>query len=190
MAWLVAGLGNPGDRYASTRHNLGAMVAAELAGATGARFRKARFVPVDLAEIHEAGERVVLARSHRYMNEAGPSYASIARKQHIEPDRVIAVYDELDLPAGTIRLKFGGSTSGHNGVKSLQQGFGTPDFYRVRVGIGRPPGRQDPADFVLEPIPKRLATDVAIWADRAVDAVRALIADGLESAQNRIHGAD
>jgi len=190
MAWLVAGLGNPGDRYAGTRHNIGAMVAGELAGATGARFRKARFVPVDLAEIHEAGQRVVLARSHRYMNEAGPSYASIAKKQHIEPDRVIAVHDELDLPAGAIRLKFGGATGGHNGLKSLQQGLGTPDFYRVRVGIGRPPGRQDPADFVLEPIPKRLEADVAIWADRAADAVRALIADGLESAQNRFHGAD
>ena len=87
-------------------------------------------------------------------------------------------------------MKFGGATGGHNGLKSLQQGFGTQDFYRVRVGIGRPPGRQDPADFVLEPIPKRLEADVAIWADRAADAVRALIADGLESAQNRFHGAD
>ena len=189
MAWLVAGLGNPGDRYAATRHNLGAMVVEELARSGGARFRKARFVPVDVAEIHESGERLVLARSHRYMNEAGPSYASIAKKQSIDADHVIAVHDELDLPAGSIRLKLGGATGGHNGLKSLQQGFGTPEFYRVRVGIGRPPGRQDPADFVLEPIPKRLEADVAIWADQGADAVRALIADGLEAAQNRVHGA-
>jgi PTH1 family peptidyl-tRNA hydrolase len=190
MAWLVAGLGNPGDRYAATRHNLGAMVAAELARASGARFRKARFVPVDLAEVHEAGERVVLARSHRYMNESGPSYASIAKKQSIDADRVIAVHDELDLPPGTIRLKFGGATGGHNGLKSLQQGLGTQDFFRVRIGIGRPPGRQDPADFVLDPIPKRLEIDVATWVDRGADVVRSLIADGLESAQNRFHGTD
>ena len=189
MAWLVAGLGNPGDRYARTRHNLGAMVAEELVRSAAATFRKTRFVPVDLAEIHEAGDRVVVARSHRYMNEAGPSYASIAKKQHIEADHVIAVHDELDLPVGTVRLKFGGASGGHNGLKSLQQGFGTPEFFRVRVGIGRPPGRQDPADFVLEPIPKRLEADVAIWAGLGADAVRSLIADGLEAAQNRVHGA-
>jgi PTH1 family peptidyl-tRNA hydrolase len=187
MVWLVAGLGNPGDRYAATRHNLGAMAVHELARSAGATFRKARFLPVDVAEIHEAGERVILVRSHRYMNEAGPSYASAAKKQHVAADRVIAVHDELDLPAGTIRLKFGGGNNGHNGLRSLQQGLGTPDFYRVRVGIGRPPGRQDPADFALAPIPKRLEADVAIWADRAADAVRALIADGLEVAQNRFH---
>lgn len=189
MAWLVAGLGNPGDRYATTRHNLGAMVVEELARSAGAKFRKARFVPVDVAEIHESGERLVLVRSHRYMNEAGPSYASIAKKQHIEADHVIAVHDDLDLPAGTIRLKFGGASGGHNGLRSLQQGLATSDFFRVRVGIGRPPGRQDPADFVLEPTPKRLEAEVAIWADRAADAVRALVTDGLEAAQNRVHGA-
>ncbi|MEO8477230.1 MAG: aminoacyl-tRNA hydrolase [Actinomycetota bacterium] len=190
MAWLIAGLGNPGDRYATTRHNLGAMVAEELAREARAKFRKARFVPVDIAEIHESGERLVLARSHRYMNEAGPSYASIAKKHHIDPDHVIAVHDELDLPPGAIRLKFGGGNNGHNGLRSLQQGFGTPDFFRVRIGVGRPTGRQDPAEFVLEPIPKRLEADVAIWADRGALAVRALIEEGIDAAQNRIHGAD
>ena len=148
MTWLVAGLGNPGDRYANTRHNVGRMVAAELARAQGARFKKARFLPVEVAEVREAGERVLLAASTRFMNESGPSYASLAAKHDVEPERVIAVYDELDIAAGELRVKLGGGSS-HNGVKSLQQAMRSREFLHVRIGIGRPPGRQDPADFVL-----------------------------------------
>jgi PTH1 family peptidyl-tRNA hydrolase len=185
--WLVAGLGNPGDAYARTRHNLGACVADELARAADTRFRKARFVPVDVAEIHVDGERVWLAKSHRYMNESGPSYASIAKKHDVASDHVIAVHDEIDLPLGAMRLKLGGGTAGHNGLRSLQQALRTPDFLRVRLGVGRPPGRQDPADFVLQPFAKREEADAAILVDDGADAVRALIVDGLAVARDRFN---
>ena len=155
--WLVAGLGNPGDRYAATRHNAGAMVVDAMASASGERFRKARFVPVESAELTIDGRKVWLAKSLRFMNESGPSYASIAKKHEVPPDHVIAVHDEIDLPFGALKVKIGGSTAGHNGLKSLQQALRTPDFVRVRVGVGRPPGRQDPADFVLQPFAKRAA---------------------------------
>jgi peptidyl-tRNA hydrolase, PTH1 family len=189
MAWLVAGLGNPGERYARTRHNLGAMVAEELARAEGGRFRKVRFLPLEVAELRVGDDRLLVARSHRFMNEAGPSYASLAAKQHVPPDHVIAVHDELDLPSGALRVKSGGSTAGHNGLRSLQQALATPDFPRVRVGIGRPPGRQEPADFVLEPFPKRDAEEVAVLVAEAADAVRSLIADGLGRTQDRFNRA-
>src|SRR4029453_10547634 len=175
MPWLVAGLGNPGDRFANTRHNVGRMVAQELAHAAGERFRKVRFLPAELAEVREGDEQLLLVRSTHFMNESGPSYAGLAKKSDVEPDHVIAVHDELDIPAGELRLKLGGGTAGHNGLRSLERSLRTREFLRVRVGIGRPPGRQDPADFVLETIPSRLEADVAIWLDRAADAVRALI---------------
>jgi PTH1 family peptidyl-tRNA hydrolase len=187
VAWLVAGLGNPGERYAFTRHNLGRMVVEEFARESDERFRKARFLPVEVAEARVEDERVLLARATRFMNESGPAYASLAKKQGIGPFRVIAVHDELDIPEGTFRVKSGGGTSGHNGLRSLQQALGTPEFLRVRVGIGRPPGRQDPADFVLAPIPRRLEADVAILVDRATDVVRALVKDGLEATQDRFN---
>ena len=188
MAWLVAGLGNPGDRYATSRHNLGRMVAEELAREERERFRKARFLPAEIAEIHHGGERVLLVRSTHFMNESGPSFAGVAKKQDIEPANVIAVHDELDIPAGTLRVKLGGGTSGHNGLKSLQRALRTPEFLRVRVGIGRPPGRQDPADFVLESTGKKVQEDLTAWVDVAADAVRALVADGLAATQDRFHG--
>ena len=188
MAWLVAGLGNPGDRYATSRHNLGRMVAEELAREERERFRKARFLPAEIAEIHHGGERVLLVKSTHFMNESGPSYAGVAKKQDIEPANVIAVHDELDIPAGTLRVKLGGGTSGHNGLKSLQRALRTSEFLRVRVGIGRPPGRQDPADFVLEPTSKKVQEDITAWVDVAADAVRALVADGLAATQDRFHG--
>ena len=187
MAWLVAGLGNPGDRYARTRHNVGRMVVEDLAGEAGERFRKVRFLSVDAAEIHVGEERVLLARSTRFMNESGPSYASLAKKQRVEPSRLIAVHDELDIPAGAIRVKLGGGNSGHNGVRSLDQALRTPKYLRVRVGIGRPPGRQDPADFVLQPVGTRDEADLAILVGRAAEAVRALITEGLERTQDRFN---
>lgn len=187
MAWLVAGLGNPGDRYGRTRHNVGRMVVEDLARDEGERFRKVRFLPVEAAEIHIGDERVLLARSTRFMNESGPSYGSLAKKQGVEPSRLIAVHDELDIPAGTIRVKLGGGNSGHNGVRSLDQALRTPEYLRVRVGIGRPPGRQDPADFVLQPVGNRDEADLAILVGHAADAVRALIAEGLERTQDRFN---
>lgn len=187
MAWLVAGLGNPDERYATTRHNVGRMVAETLARETGERFRKVRFVPVESAEIRIGDERLVVARSTRYMNESGHGYASLARKHGVEPERVIAVHDELDIPAGTIRVKQGGGTSGHNGVRSLAGALRTPGFLRVRVGIGRPPGRQDPADFVLQPIARRDLPEVELLAAHAADAVRSLVSEGLAATQDRFN---
>ena len=187
MAWLVAGLGNPGERYARTRHNVGRMVVEDLADEACERFRKVRFLPVETAEIRVGDERVVLARSTRFMNESGPSYASLAKKQGVEPSRLIAVHDELDIPAGTFRVKLGGGNSGHNGLRSLDQALRSPDYLRVRVGIGRPPGRKDPADFVLQPLGSPDETDLAILVGHAADAVRALITDGLERTQDRFN---
>jgi len=187
MAWLVAGLGNPGDTYARTRHNAGRMVIEELARTRGVRLKKARFLPAEAAEIRIGSDPVWLVSSTRFMNESGPAYASFAAKHDIEPDRVIAVHDELEIPAGDLMLKFAGGSGGHNGLKSLTQALGTPSYLRVRVGIGRPPGRQDPADFVLQPLGKDAAVDLAVTVGRAADAVEALVSDGLETAQQRFN---
>jgi PTH1 family peptidyl-tRNA hydrolase len=187
MAWLVAGLGNPGERYGRTRHNVGRMVAEDLAEEAGELFRRVRFLPVETADIRVGDERVILARSTRFMNESGPSYASLAKKQGVDPSRLIAVHDELDIPAGTIRVKLGGGNSGHNGLRSLDQALRSPDYLRVRVGIGRPPGEKDPPDFVLQPVGSRDEADLAILVGHAADAVRALITDGLERTQDRFN---
>jgi peptidyl-tRNA hydrolase, PTH1 family len=187
MAWLVAGLGNPGDRYAKTRHNLGRMVAEELARTGGVRLKKVRFLPADVAELRIDDERVLLVTSTRYMNESGTSYAGVARKRDVPPERIVAVHDELEIAPGELRVKLGGGSGGHNGLKSLTQALRTPEYHRVRVGIGRPPGRQDPADFVLVPIGKEDEADVARWVDRAVEAVRSLISDGLAATQDRFN---
>lgn len=189
MTWLVAGLGNPGERYERTRHNLGRMVVGELAARAGERFRKVRFLPAELAEIREGDERVLLARSQRYYNESGPVYASLVRKHGLGPDRVIAVHDDLDLAFGALRVKLGGSTAGNHGLDSLVAALGTRDFYRVRIGIGRPPGRTDPADFVLERVPKRLEPEIAVLVDDAADAVLCLVREGLTATQERFNRA-
>ena len=183
--WIVAGLGNPGDRYAATRHNLGFRVVEELARRAGERFRKVRFVPIDLAEVREGADRLLLGRSHRFYNESGEVYASLARKREVDAGHLIAVHDELDLPFGALRLKLGGSTAGNHGLDSLVGAFRTPEFFRIRLGIGRPPGRQDPIDYVLEPFPKRADADVAMLVDDAADAVVSLVRDGLGAAQDR-----
>ena len=187
MTWLVAGLGNPGDRYAKTRHNLGRMVVDELARRAGTRFRKARFVPADVAELKEGEERVLLVKSHGWMNESGPSYASLAKKNGVPPDHFVAVHDDLDLAFAALRVKLGGSTAGHQGLNSLVGALRTPDFHRVRMGVGRPPGRQDPVDFVLEDFAKREAADVAMLIDEAADAVLALVREGLTATQDRFN---
>jgi PTH1 family peptidyl-tRNA hydrolase len=187
MTWLVAGLGNPGERYERTRHNLGRMVVTELAHRGGERFRKARFLPVDVAEVREGDEHLVLAMSQRYYNESGPVYASLAKKHHLEPEQVCAVHDDLDLAFGAMRVKVGGSTAGNHGLDSLVSAFRTPDFFRVRMGIGRPPGRQDPVDFVLEPFPKRMDAEVAMFVDDAADALWCLALEGLQAAQDRFN---
>jgi len=185
MTWLVAGLGNPGERYARTRHNVGAMVVDELADRAGERFRKARFVPADVAEITADGERVLLVKSRTFMNESGPAYASVAKKHDVAPDHVIAAHDDLDLAFGALRVKFGGSTAGHHGLDSLVGALRTPDFNRLRLGIGRPPGRQDPLDFVLRPFSKKEEEEVVVLIDQAADAALSLVRHGLSPTQDR-----
>jgi peptidyl-tRNA hydrolase, PTH1 family len=187
MTWLVAGLGNPGDKYRATRHNAGAMVAELLAERAGERFRKTRFVPADVAETRIAGERVLLARSHRFMNDSGPSFASVARKNSVPSEQLIAVHDEIDLPFGALRIKQGGSTAGHNGLNSLVSAVRSEDFLRVRVGVGRPPGRGDPIGYVLKPFSKDQLPDVPLLIDDAADAVESLIENGLERTQDRFN---
>ncbi|MEX0984720.1 MAG: aminoacyl-tRNA hydrolase [Actinomycetota bacterium] len=187
MAWLVAGLGNPGERYAATRHNAGRMTVAELAARSDARFRKARFMPAEVAEVHIEGVSVWLVISTLYMNESGTSFAGVARRHGIDPGHVVAVHDEIEIAPGELRLKLGGGSAGHNGLKSLTQALRSPDYHRVRVGVGRPPGRQDPADFVLQPIGRQQQADVALWVDRAADAVECLITEGLAASQDRFN---
>ena len=185
MTWLVAGLGNPGERYANTRHNLGYRVVDELASRQGERFRKARFVSADTCELREGDERIVLAKARSFMNESGPPIASVARKHGVDPEHVIAVHDEIDLVFRALRVKFGGSTAGHNGLRSLERALRTPNFYRVRLGVGRPRGRQDPGDYVLDPFPKRDEADVAALVDEGADAVLSIVREGLQVTQDR-----
>jgi peptidyl-tRNA hydrolase, PTH1 family len=187
MTWLVAGLGNPGPSFARTRHNAGAMVTDLLAERYGARFRKTRFVPAESAEFTDpvSGERIVLARSTRFMNESGPSYASLAKKAKVDPSRVIAVHDEIDLPFGALHIKQGGGTAGHNGLRSLESALRSPEFIRVRIGVGRPPGRQEPADYVLKNFAERERPEVAVLLEEAADAVMVIVTEGLLAAQDR-----
>jgi PTH1 family peptidyl-tRNA hydrolase len=184
-AWLVAGLGNPGERYAETRPNLGARVVERLADRLGTRLRKVRFLPIEAGEVVVDGERVWLTRSQTFMNVSGPSYASLARKRGVDPDRVVAVHDEIDLAFGSLKVKRGGSTAGHRGLDSLAQALRTKDFHRVRIGVGRPAGRKDPADHVLEPFARAEREEVDVLVEEAADAVLTLVTDGLAAAQDR-----
>ena len=184
--WLVVGLGNPGPLYAGNRHNVGYLVADLLAGKMGGRFRSSR-ARADVLEGRLAGHRVVLAKPRSYMNESGGAVAGVRSFFKVGLDRLVAVHDELDIPFGAIRLKCGGGEGGHNGLRSLSRSLGSRDYLRVRIGVGRPPGRQDPADYVLEDFNRRERTELPLIVDRAADAVEALLALGLEAAQNRFH---
>src|SRR4051812_938797 len=144
MTWLVAGLGNPGSEYAATRHNVGQMVVDALAERSQEKFRRLRPMPVEAAEYKEGTERVILARSTQFMNESGPGFASVAKKNHLAPHQVIAVHDEIDLPFGRLQEKRGGTTAGHHGLDSLEGGRRSVDFFRLRGGGGPPPRPQAP----------------------------------------------
>lgn len=190
--WLVVGLGNPGPTYAGHRHNVGYLVADELAGRMGAAFRahksgRAEVVEGRLAPPGTDGPRVVLARARTYMNESGGAVKQLATFYKVPPQRIVAVHDELDLPFDTMRVKLGGGDNGHNGVRSLRSALGTGDFYRVRIGIGRPPGRQDVADFVLSDYSAAERKVVPLQVVTAADAVESLLADGLERTQARFN---
>jgi PTH1 family peptidyl-tRNA hydrolase len=186
--YLVVGLGNPGPKYAGHRHNAGSMVVDLLAGRVGGRF-KAHRGRVDLLETRLEGERVALVKPKCYMNESGGPVASIRDFFKVPADRIVVIYDELDLPYGTVRLKLGGGDSGHNGVKSMTKSLGTRDYLRVRFGIGRPPGRQDPADYVLSDFSAAERKELPFHIDRTADAVVTLVTGGLQAAQNTFHPA-
>ena len=183
--WLVVGLGNPGEKYARTRHNIGARVAERLVDRLSARLRKVRFIPVEAAEATLDGERLYVVRAQAFMNVSGPPVASFAKRRKIDAERVIVCHDEIDLAFGALKVKRGGSTAGHNGLKSLQRSLGSPDFYRVRLGVGRPPGRKDAADHVLDEFTKGQREEVELLIEEGVDAVETLVRHGLAAAQDR-----
>lgn len=184
---LIVGLGNPGSEYERTRHNAGFMVADVLAGRVGGRFTVHKKSGADLLEARLDGRKVLLAKPRSFMNVSGRPVAALARFFSVPPTEVIVVHDELDLPFGSIRLKRGGGEGGHNGLRSISSALTTKDYVRVRFGIGRPPGRQDPADYVLKPFAAIERKELPVIVEQAADAVELLLGVGLEAAQNQLH---
>jgi PTH1 family peptidyl-tRNA hydrolase len=184
---LVVGLGNPGPRYETTRHNVGFMVADILADRLGAGFKVHKKSGAEVTTGRLAGRSVVLAKPRVYMNESGRQVGPLANFYSVAPADIIVIHDELDIEFGRIRLKLGGGEGGHNGLRSVAQVLGTKDFQRVRIGIGRPPGRKDPATYVLENFSAAERPEVPIICEQAADATELLIRDGLEPAQNIVH---
>ena len=188
--WLVVGLGNPGPGYAGNRHNVGQMVLAELSDRASAPFRSHRTNSlVAEGRTGAGGPRLILAKPTTFMNVSGAPVAALLRFYKLEPDRLIVVHDELDIPFDTLRLKFGGGHGGHNGVRDIIAAIGTGDFTRVRVGVGRPPGRQPAADFVLKDFTGEERAVLPNFLADAADAVEEIAKDGLTAAQLHWHTA-
>jgi PTH1 family peptidyl-tRNA hydrolase len=184
---LVVGLGNPGPDYAKTRHNLGFMVADVLADRIGSGFKVHKRSGAEVATGRIAGRSVVLAKPRTYMNESGRQVGPLAKFYSVAPADVVILHDELDIDFGRIRLKFGGGVAGHNGLRSVSSALGTNDFQRVRIGVGRPPGRKSGATFVLENFSATERPEVPTICEQAADATELLIELGLEPAQNTVH---
>ena len=191
--WLIVGLGNPGPSYAGHRHNVGAMVVVELAARAGASLRsqKARAVA---AEVRVGvlpggvpGPRAVIATPLSYMNESGGPVAGLMSFFKTPVENLVVIHDDLDIPFAEVRLKLGGGEGGHNGLRSITKSVGTRDYLRVRVGIGRPPGRMDAADFVLHDFSSSERSEVALLVSDAADALESLVAEGLVAAQQQWH---
>ncbi|WP_040386197.1 aminoacyl-tRNA hydrolase [Demetria terragena] len=191
--WLVVGLGNPGPRYAGNRHNVGAMAAAHLAADASASFRqhKARAhaaeVRIGTSPGGAPGPRAIVAVPMTYMNESGGPVAGLTNFFKIAPDHVIVIHDELDLDFATLRLKHGGGEGGHNGLRSITRSLGTKDYLRIRVGVGRPPGRMDAADYVLKDFNATERKELDFLLPDTADAVERVIHQGLTAAQNVVH---
>ena len=190
--WLVVGLGNPGPTYASHRHNVGFVVVEELARRLDARFSAPKGMRAEVAEgrLGAPGTdaaKLALMKSRAFMNDTGSPVNKVLSYYKVTPDRMIAIHDELDIEPGQLRVKFGGGDNGHNGLRSIRAALGTGDFYRVRVGVGRPPGRQDPADYLLSNFSAAQRKDLALEVDRAADAVESLVQVGLEKTQSRFN---
>lgn len=190
--WLVVGLGNPGPAYAGHRHNAGYLVVEELASRMGSALRSHKTGRADVVEGRLGvpgvpGPRVVLARPRCYMNESGGPVKALATFYKLEPEQIVVIHDEIDIPFGTLRVKLGGGDNGHNGLRSVRSALGTGDFYRVRAGVGRPPGRQEVADFVLSNWSTTERKELPFEVDRAADAVESLVTDGLAETQQRFN---
>ena len=184
--WLIVGLGNPGPAYASNRHNAGFMVADELGRRAGTGFKRDRS-RADVATGTLDGVPVTLAKPLSFMNLSGGAVASLRAFYKVPPERIIVIHDELDLPFGVVRLKSGGGDNGHNGLRSITSALRTKDYYRVRIGIDRPPGRMDPADFVLRDFSAAERKELAEILGRSADALEVLLTRGLAAAQNDYH---
>jgi PTH1 family peptidyl-tRNA hydrolase len=184
-AWLVVGLGNPGPRYERTRHNVGARVVERLAERLGTRLRKVRFLPIEAGEARVDDQPVLLAHPQTFMNVSGPPVASLAKRRRLDPGHVVVCHDEIDLRLGSLKVKVGGSTAGHRGVESIVGALRTPDFCRVRLGVGRPPGRKDAADHVLDRFARVEEEEAGLLVEEGADAVLTLIREGLTVAQDR-----
>lgn len=189
--WLIVGLGNPGPDYAATRHNIGQMVLDQLAQEVGGNFKKHSKARAQVLEgrLGLGGPRVVLAKPLTYMNLSGGPVSALANFYGLAPEEIIVVHDELDIPFDSVKLKIGGGEGGHNGLRDISKALGTKDYYRVRTGIGRPPGRMDTADFVLKPFSMAEKKDLPFLISNAADAVEMLIKEGLLASQQRYHGA-
>ena len=187
-SWLVVGLGNPGPGYASNRHNVGQMALAELAHRIAATFKSHKAnATVAEARLAPGGPKLILAKPNSFMNLSGGPVAALLRFYDLDASRLIVLHDELDIPFDTVRLKSGGGHGGHNGIRDIAAAIGTPDFVRVRIGIGRPPGRQDAADFVLKPFTGAEREVLPSLLSDAVDAAELVITEGLLAAQTRFH---
>ena len=184
--WLVVGLGNPGPAYAGNRHNAGHLVADLLAERMGGRW-KAHKGRADAVDGRLVGQHVVLIKPKSYMNDSGGPVASLRDFYRVPLEQIVVVHDELDIDYAVLRLKRGGGDNGHNGLRSVSKALGSPDYLRVRFGIGRPPGRQDPADFVLKDFSAAERKELPFHLDRAADAVEALVTGPLETVQNTFH---
>jgi len=208
---LVVGLGNPGAQYAGTRHNIGQLVIDLLAARCGATFKrhpranaavaetrlpwaatptgKGAGAPSPLPSVTGGipGPRVILAKPLTYMNTSGGPVATLARYYDVPPERIIVLHDDVDIPFDTVKLKLGGGEGGHNGLRSISQSLGTRDYLRVRLGVGRPPGRQDTADFVLSRFSAAEVTAMPMFIDDAADATTMLINSGLLETQQKYH---
>ncbi|HEY7052222.1 MAG TPA: aminoacyl-tRNA hydrolase [Mycobacterium sp.] len=186
-AVLVVGLGNPGPVYAKSRHNVGFVVADLLAARAGSTFKAHKRSGADVATGRLAGRPVIIGKPRSYMNESGRQVTALAKFYSAPAADLIVIHDELDIDFGRIRLKFGGGVAGHNGLRSVASALGTNDFHRVRIGIGRPPGRKEPAAFVLENFTAAQRAEVPVICEQAADATELLIKLGLEPAQNQVH---
>src|SRR3954452_23288804 len=188
--YLVVGLGNPGREYAGNRHNVGFLVADLLASRAGAKFGRHKRAHADVAEgrLGFGGPRLILAKPLTFMNLSGGPVAALAQFYKVPVERVLAVHDELDVPYGQVRAKRGGGEGGHTGLRSMSRSLGTKEYARVRFGIGRPPGRQDAADFVLSDFSPAERKELDFLVDRTADVVEAVILECVEWAQNKYHG--